>query len=247
METALDLLGAAEKIVVFTGAGISTNCGVQDFRGPEGLYKTAEEKYHLPYPEALFDMDYFRRDPHPFFDLTKNMFLLDLLPSLCHKLVFRLEQQGRISLVVTQNIDMLHQKAGSIKLMECHGSYEQAHCLGCRKEYLLKDIEESIMNDVVPRCSCGAVVKPDVVFFGENLPDDFYRILENPPPCDLILILGTSLNVQPASLFALEMAAKVPSLLVNLQRTDYDSQMDLVLHSDLDLFADYMMKKLPQV
>lgn len=244
MKNALDLLGAAKNIVVFTGAGISTSCGVQDFRGPDGLYKTAGKKYHLPYPEALFDMDYFRRDPHPFFDLTKNMLLLDLMPSPCHKLISSLEQQGKVSLVVTQNIDMLHQKAGSKKLIECHGSYERAHCLGCRKEYLLKDIEKAILNDVIPVCSCGSIIKPDVVFFGENLPDAFYRIMENPPPCDLILIMGTSLNVQPASLFALDMAAKVPSLLVNLEATEYDHKMDIVLYSDLDFFADYIMKNL---
>ena len=241
MNRALDIINSADRIVVITGAGISTVSGLSDFRGPKGLYRMAEEKYKLPYPEALFDISYFRRDPHPFFDLSKNMFLQDAVPSLCHKMIARLEERGKVSYLMTQNIDMLHQKAGSRKILECHGSYESAHCLGCRKAYLLKDIKEDIMADRIPRCACGGVIKPDVVFFGENLPEEFYRVLDNPPGADLVLILGTSLNVQPASLFALNLVSRVPSVLVNLEETPYDSEIDVIVHEDLEIFAGEIM------
>jgi NAD-dependent SIR2 family protein deacetylase len=125
--------------------------------------------------------------------------------------------------------------------MECHGSYESAHCLKCRKAYVLKDIKEDILADHIPRCVCGGIIKPDVVFFGENLPEEFYRALDEPPEADLVLILGTSLNVQPAALFALKLISHVPSILVNLEETPYDDEMDVILHKDLDSFAVELM------
>ena len=165
IDKACRMIRSAENILVFTGAGISTSSGIADFRGPDGLYKLAEEKYSLPYPEALFDINYFNKDPGPFFDLSKNLFLLDSLPSRCHQLIALLEEQGKVCKVVTQNIDILHQKSGSSAVVACHGSYETAHCLGCRKKYDLKDIEQDILEDRIPHCRCGGVIKPDVVFF----------------------------------------------------------------------------------
>ncbi len=246
IEKAARMIGMAENILVFTGAGISTSSGIADFRGPEGLYKWAEEKYYLPYPEALFDISYFVNDPRPFFDLSKNLFLLDSRPGKCHRFIASLEKEGKVAKVVTQNIDMLHQKAGSKKIVPCHGSYETAHCLGCRKSYLLGDIEKDILEDRIPACRCGGVIKPDVVFFGESLPDEFYALMDSPPQVDLVLILGTSLKVQPAARFALDMARKYPAILVNLEETGYEDQMELFIRKDLEEFADSVSFRLKE-
>ncbi len=246
IEKAVKMIREAENILVFTGAGVSTASGIADFRGPDGLYKWAEEKYYLPYPEALFDLNYFADDPRPFFDLSKNLFLLDSQPGKCHKLIARLEDLGKVNTVVTQNIDMLHQKAGSRNVVACHGSYEKAHCLGCRKSYELQDIEKDILEDRIPRCSCGGVIKPDVVFFGEALPQEFYTLMDNPPETDLVLILGTSLKVQPAAQFALNMAASHPAILVNLVETGYEEAMELFLPMNLESFAEAVSEALEE-
>ena len=192
----------------------------------------------VPYAEAVFDLAYFRKDPRPFFVLSRELFLTETEPGLSHKLAASLEEQGKVSLVMTQNIDILHQKAGTKKILPCHGSYESARCQGCGRKYNLADIEGDILADRIPLCNCGAVIKPDVVFFGENLPDEFYSLLQTPPQADLILILGTSLTVQPASLFALNLAARVPSILVNLEQTEYDNDMTVALQEDVEYFAE---------
>ena len=238
IDQAVKMIKEAQHILVFTGAGISTASGIADFRGPDGLYQWAKEKYYLPYPEALFDLNYFAGDPRPFFDLSKKLFLLDSQPGKCHKLIARLEELGKVNTVVTQNIDMLHQKAGSVNVVACHGSYEKARCLGCRRAYELLEIEEDILEDRIPRCSCGGVIKPDVVFFGEALPEEFYTLMDNPPETDLVLILGTSLKVQPAAQFALDMARRHPAILVNLVETGYEKEMELFLPMNLEAFAE---------
>ncbi len=237
-QKAIEMIRSSNKMVIFTGAGVSTHCGIPDFRGPGGLYETAVEKYGVPYAEAVFDLAYFRKDPRPFFVLSRELFLTEAEPGLSHKLTAALEEQGKVSLVMTQNIDILHQKAGTKKILPCHGSYETASCQGCGKKYSLADIEADILADRIPLCHCSAVIKPDVVFFGENLPDEFYSLMENPPPADLILILGTSLTVQPASLFALNLVSRVPSILVNLEQTDYDDEMTVALREDVEHFAE---------
>ena len=206
----------------------------------------AEKKYKLPYPEALFDLPYFKNNPRPFFEFSRELFQMDNKPGKCHSLVADLEQQGKVSLVVTQNIDRLHQNAGTRNIIACHGTYDHAHCQGCGKTYDQKDIEKEIQDGLIPKCECGGVIKPDIVFFGEALPQEFYRILETPPEADLILILGTSLNVQPACVFALDMVSKVPSIMVNLDETRYDRHMDVALHMDLEKFAESMYTLMEQ-
>ena len=151
----IELLTVSHEIVVFTGAGVSTNCGIPDFRGPDGLYHTLKQQYDLPYPEAIFDLGYFQQNPTPFFDLSRNICSENIEPSLAHKFIAWLEQQKKVALVVTQNIDMLHHQAGSEKVIECHGTYRSAHCLLCGKKYQLKDIEAEMQAGSVPYCGCG--------------------------------------------------------------------------------------------
>lgn len=231
------LIEASKKIIVFTGAGISTNSGIMDFRSENGLYNFVNERYELPYPEALFELDYFAKNPTPFFEIAKMMLSQDVRPSLCHEFIAWLEAQQKVSLTVTQNIDMLHQRAGSKRVVECHGTFQTARCFSCSSPYSLKDVEANVMGGEIPRCDCGGVIKPNIVFFGEAMPETFMKLLFNPPAADLILVLGTSLQVQPSSQFALDIASRAPSVCVSLAPTPYDRRMTHVIHEDLDEFA----------
>lgn len=236
------LINESKNLIVFTGAGISTNSGIPDFRSKGGLYEMVGKEYTLPYPEAIFDIDYFRKNPKPFYNLSRNLLSEQSRPTACHKLLARLEQESKVSLVITQNIDHLHQKAGSQNVMECHGTYETGHCLDCRKEYLLDDYKTTLLQGDIPYCKCGGYIKPDIVFFGEQLPSEFYSLCKNPPFSDLILIMGTSLKVQPAAGLALMIAEKVPSIFVNRDATEYDNLFDYVIHDDLDVFTGRIEK-----
>ena len=240
----IKLFKTSNNIVVFSGAGISTNCGIPDFRSENGLYKMIEKKYNLPYPEAIFDINYFKKNPEPFFNLSKGLFSNKVRPSKCHEFIAWLENIGKISLIVTQNIDMLHKKAGSKKVIECHGTYSTAHCIDCNKKYKIDEIRSQMTEGIVPYCDCNGIIKPDITFFGEQLPNSFYNILQNPPEADLLLILGSSLTVHPASLFPVELSYKVPSVLVNLEPTQYDNILTHVLHEDLDKFTSIVWEEL---
>lgn len=238
------LIADSKRILVVTGAGISTASGIPDFRSPDGLYATAEEKYRLPYPEAIFDLNYFRRNPRPFFMLSRELLEADVKPTLCHRLLADLEADGKIALVVTQNIDMLHTKAGSKRVIECHGSYLHGECRDCGRRYRLAEYEEAIRSGEIPRCSCRGVIKPDVVFFGESLPEEFMEIYYRPPEADLLLVMGTSLTVQPVAGFALSLAPQLPSILVNRDPGSYDRDFSLVYHGELDAFAAALLKQI---
>lgn len=230
------LVGGARRITVFTGAGISTAAGIPDFRGPDGLYARVEAEYGLPWPEAIFDIGYFRTRPEPFFRFSRELFAQDVRPTLAHRYLATLEGQGKAIRIVTQNIDMLHEKAGSGDVLACHGSYRTARCLGCGRAYGHDDFAPALVAGTVCRCGCGGVIKPDIVFFGERLPDEFYALLEHPPETDLLLVLGTSLTVQPACLFPLRVLEewRVPAILVNREPTPYDRAFDHVVHEDID-------------
>ena len=232
-----NLIEQSKNIVVFTGAGISTSCGIPDFRGPNGLYNTIQSKYKLPFPEAIFEINYFKQNPLPFFKLTKEMFSENISPSLFHKYIAELEKEGKISIVVTQNIDMLHQKAGTNKILECHGTYETATCLLCKKKYTIKEIEPFLLKGEIPYCYCRGVIKPDIVFFGEKLPMPFYEILQNPPKSDLLIVAGTSLTVFPAASFPINYFNKVKSIIINKEQTAYDKYFDFVMNIETDDFV----------
>ena len=240
----IDLLTSAHRILVVTGAGISTSSGIPDFRSPEGLYATAEERYHLPYPEAIFDINYFHTNPKPFFLLSKELLDAEIEPTPGHRFLAHLEQDGKTVWVVTQNIDMLHEKAGSKKVVECHGSYRRGRCLSCGRAFAFDEFARAIAAEEIPRCECGGIIKPDVVFFGEELPEDFMKLYFNPPPADLLLVMGTSLTVQPVAGFALSLAPSIPSILVNREAGPHDREFDHLFHGELDEFAAVTSEKL---
>lgn len=236
MEDIRRLIDEARHIVVFTGAGVSTSCGIPDFRGPGGLFSYAKEKYQLPYPEAIFDIEYFHKRPEPFFMLSKELLSTEIKPSITHNFISNIEREGRLELLMTQNIDGLHTLAGNSKVLECHGGYSSAHCLQCKRDYSLGEIIDIIKRSEIPKCRCGGVIKPDVVFYGENLPTEFYTLYEKRPKMDLLLVMGTTLLVEPVSSLILQFAEEVDSILLNRDKTGFESRFTHSLLCDLDSF-----------
>ncbi|GAB0087531.1 NAD-dependent protein deacetylase [Sergentomyia squamirostris] len=190
-----------KNIVTMVGAGISTSAGIPDFRSPDtGLYSNLQ-KYNLPYPTAIFELEYFLNNPQPFFTLAKELYPGTFKPTPCHYFVKLLNDKGLLKRHYTQNIDTLERIAGlpSEKIVEAHGTFFTNHCLLCRKDYTMAWMKEEIFADRVPTCTeCNGIVKPDIVFFGENLPKEFYELpSEDFQDCDLLIIMGTSLEVHP--------------------------------------------------
>lgn len=192
--------GGFKKIVTMVGAGISTSAGIPDFRSPDtGLYNNLL-KYNLPYPQAIFELEYFYQNPKPFFQLAKELYPGTFKPTPSHYFVKLLEQKGLLIRHYTQNIDTLERIAeiNEEKIVEAHGTFFTNHCLQCRAAYTLDFVKEKIFTDEIPTCACGGVIKPDIVFFGEGLPERFHVLPHKDfAECDLLIIMGTSLTVQP--------------------------------------------------
>jgi NAD-dependent histone deacetylase SIR2 len=215
--------GRAPRIVVLTGAGVSTSAGIPDFRSPEtGLYANLA-RLNLPYAEAVFDISYFRQNPNPFYALAHELYPGKYKPTVAHAFVALLAKKGLLHMLFTQNIDCLERVAGvpPEKILEAHGSFATQRCIECHT-YFPDDLMLSVVQKGdVPHCivpQCNGLVKPDIVFFGEPLPDGFRKNIPKIAEADLMIIMGTSLTVQPfASLpnFALE---GVPRVLINLER-----------------------------
>jgi NAD-dependent deacetylase len=198
MDDLVNLLKSAGNVVVFTGAGVSTLSGIPDFRGKNGVYAQGKIDAYKG-----FDINGFLEDPAYYYRHAKNFIytMHEKQPGIVHTECARLEWLGIVRSVITQNIDMLHQKAGSKKVIEVHGSPRTHHCLDCGRVYLYEQIVEIVHRDEVPVCEdCGGIVKPDVVFFGEMLPERaMERAHDEASRADLMLILGSSLAVHPAA------------------------------------------------
>lgn len=185
---------SSRRAVFFGGAGVSTESGIPDFRSEDGLYK---QKYTYP-PEAILSHTFFLRHPEEFFDFYREkMLFLDALPNAAHYKIAALEREGKLAGVITQNIDGLHQKAGSKTVLELHGSVHRNHCEACGMGY---PVQKIVKSKGVPRCACGGVIKPDVVLYEEPLdPRTTERAVELIRAADNLIIGGTSLNVYPAA------------------------------------------------
>ncbi|KAF5270206.1 hypothetical protein FQA39_LY08420 [Lamprigera yunnana] len=215
------------NIITMAGAGISTSAGIPDFRSPgSGLYNNLQ-KYKLPHPQAIFELSFFNENPKPFFVLAKELYPGTFKPTKCHYFVRLLHEKGYLLRHYTQNIDTLERVAGipEEKLIEAHGTFNQGHCLKCKKEYSLKWMEEIIFKDEVPTCElCPGIVKPDITFFGENLPDKFHScIYKDFPKCNLLIILGSSLVVQPFASLVDRVSDTTPRFLINREKTGEQS------------------------
>lgn len=214
--------GQCKNVITMAGAGISTSAGIPDFRSPgSGLYNNLE-KYNLPHPEAIFDIEFFKTNPKPFFVLAKELYPGAFNPTPSHWFVRLLHEKGLLLRHYTQNVDTLEHVAGipSEKIVEAHGTFRTSHCISCRKEYSQEWIKEEIFKDNIPTClECSGLVKPDIVFFRENLPPRFFQLMQADfPKCDLLIILGTSLTVQPFASLIDYVPSSCPRLLINRER-----------------------------
>ena len=214
----------SKRIVFFGGAGVSTESGIPDFRSVDGLYNT---QYKYP-PETILSHGFFMRETEEFYRFYRNKMLFpDAQPNAAHRKLAQWEAEGKLLGVVTQNIDGLHQAAGSKKVYELHGSVLRNYCMRCGKFY---DLDYVMKSDGVPKCECGGLVKPDVVLYGENLDSDVIQGACNAiSQADMLIIGGTSLAVYPAASFV-DLYRGHRMVLVNLSPTPQDSRADLVIH-----------------
>ncbi|XP_039984014.1 NAD-dependent protein deacetylase sirtuin-3, mitochondrial isoform X2 [Xiphias gladius] len=207
-----------KRVVVMAGAGISTPSGIPDFRSPgSGLYDNLQQ-YDLPYAEAIFEIGFFHRNPKPFFALAKELYPGNYQPNLTHYFVRLLHEKGQLLRMYTQNIDGLERLAGIPPgmLVEAHGTFATATCTACLRKYEGEDLRPDVMSGTVPKCpTCKGVVKPDIVFFGEELPRNFFKYLTDFPLADLLIVMGTSLEVEPFASLAGAVRSSVPRLLIN--------------------------------
>lgn len=230
-----------KRIVVMTGAGISTSAGIPDFRSPEtGLYANLA-RLNLPYAEAVFDINYFRNNPLPFYTLAHELYPGKYRPTVTHSFISLIHKKGRLLKLFTQNIDCLEREAGvpGDKIVEAHGSFASQRCIECKTEYPEEQMKDKVAEKEVPRCikkTCNGLVKPDIVFFGEALPEAFHHNRSLPATADLAIVLGTSLTVQPFASLPSFVSEETPRVLINLERVGGLGSRpdDVVLLGDCD-------------
>lgn len=243
-----------QNVVVLTGAGASVSAGIPDFRSPgTGLYDRLQ-KYRLPYPEAIFDLDYYRDNPTPFVDLCGSIWPGQKdgpKPTMAHAFCKVLEDRGCLRRIYTQNIDGLEALAGidTNKLVECHGHFRTSSCIRCKTPLDIETCREAVVEKLqAPKCStCGSLVKPDIVFFGEELPSRFQDLVyQDTADCDLLIVMGTSLMVMPVAAIPDWVSPTCPRILLNRELvggfrrrqrgggTGTDDPRDVFLQGDCD-------------
>ena len=227
IETLKQWVNESSRIVFFGGAGVSTESGIPDFRSVDGLYN---QKFEYP-PETIISHSFYEKRPEYFFRFYREKMLpLGFEPNITHKVLARWEQEGRLLAVVTQNIDGLHQKAGSKNVYELHGSVLRNYCVRCGKFYPAEFVRDA---DGVPRCECGGIVKPDVVLYEESLDEDVISgAVSAIARADMLIVGGTSLTVYPAAGFLGYYRGK-RLVLINRDPTPYDRHADLCIHDSL--------------
>lgn len=223
------IIKESNNIVFFGGAGVSTESNIPDFRSKDGLYN-AVTKYGYP-PENLISHTFYAQKPEIFFDYYKeNLIYLDAKPNNAHKALARLEEQGKLKAVVTQNIDNLHQEAGSKIVYELHGSVYRNYCEKCGKFY---SAEEIMAKDGIPKCDCGGTIKPDVVLYEEPLDGDIWsKAAKAIKEADVLIVGGTSLVVYPAASLVTDYKGD-KLVLINKSTTAYDNRANIVIHDSI--------------
>lgn len=232
-EKAAELLGKSRKTVALTGAGISTPSGIADFRSPGcGLWEKID-------PIEVATIDSFRRTPEKFLSFMGPLanVIAEAQPNPAHTTLADWERRKLLHSVITQNIDNLHQKAGSVNVLEVHGNAAKAHCFSCGEVANLELLSSTARSGNVPRCECGGVIKPDVILFGESLP---FRLLEqaqmDAQTCDVMIVVGSSLTVMPVSMLpqmAVQSGASL--IIVNIQPTYIDRRAAVALHEKVEI------------
>ncbi len=227
LETLKQWIKESSRIVFFGGAGVSTESGIPDFRSVDGLY---HQKFDYP-PETIISHSFYEARPEYFFQFYREKMLpLGFEPNITHRVLAKWEQEGKLLAVVTQNIDGLHQKAGSKRVYELHGSVLRNYCTRCGKFYPAEFVRDA---RGIPRCTCGGIVKPDVVLYEESLNEDTLAgAISALRQADLLIVGGTSLTVYPAAgLLGYYRGHRL--VLINRDATPYDEEADLVFHDSL--------------
>ncbi|KAG8036403.1 hypothetical protein G9C98_003725 [Cotesia typhae] len=258
------LIKNSKKIIVLTGAGVSVSCGIPDFRSRDGIYsRLAQDFPDLPDPQAMFDINYFGQDPRPFFKFAREIYPGQFKPSPCHRFIKMLEKKEKLLRNYSQNIDTLEQVAGIENVIECHGSFATASCTKCKYQVTAEDIRADIFAQRIPLCpKCftnslpslsstntndnysnfvsQGIMKPDIVFFGEGLPDAFHDAIANDKDeCDLLIVIGSSLKVRPVALIPSSIPSHVPQILINRESLPH-LKFDIELLGDGDIIINQL-------
>ncbi len=233
--TLQEIINDSKSIVFFGGAGVSTESGIPDFRSTDGLYN---QKYDFP-PERILSHSYFISHTSDFYRFYRDKMLYTKAePNKAHKALAKLEASGKLKAVITQNIDNLHQKAGNKEVYELHGSVYRNFCMDCGKSY---DIDTILNSTDIPRCSCGGIIKPDVVLYEENLDENtIEKALNAISNCDTLIIAGTSLTVYPAAGFVRYFKGR-HLVLINRDETPFDNHAELVIREKVGEVLDSLI------
>ncbi|XP_004531383.1 NAD-dependent histone deacetylase Sir2 [Ceratitis capitata] len=269
-EDVIQLIQQSQNIIVLTGAGVSVSCGIPDFRSSDGIYsRLAKDFPNLPDPQAMFDINYFSSDPRPFFKFAREIYPGQFKPSPCHRFIKLLEEKQKLLRNYTQNIDTLEQVAGIKNVIECHGSFSTASCTKCKVKCTADAIREDIFSQripVCPRCQPNVqqsvnasdavsdadlrhlvengIMKPDIVFFGEGLPEEFHTVMaSDKDKCDLLIVIGSSLKVRPVALIPSSIPASVPQILINREQLHH-LEFDVELLGDSDVIINQLCHRL---
>ena len=237
IETLAQMIKSSSNTVFFGGAGVSTESGLKDFRSKDGLY---HEKYKYP-PEEILSHHFFLENQEEFYKFYRDKLnSLNYQPNITHIVLAKLEQKGLLNTIITQNIDGFHQMAGSKNVIELHGSVLRNYCMKCNKFY---DAKKVFSTQGIPKCSCGGIIKPDVVLYEESLnEEDLENAINKVKEAELLIIGGTSLNVYPAAGLINYFKGK-HLVLINKEKTPYDTLCDLVIYDNIGK----VMKELIQV
>lgn len=240
IKTLKDMIEESHTIAFFTGAGISTLSGIPDFRSKNGLYSN---RYHGKKPEKILHIKYFNKHPEEFYAFYREKLLIDNIdPNVIHLFISELQQLGKDVTVVTQNIDGLHEKAGSLKIHNLHGTIHRNYCVDCKKEY---DIDYIKQTDGIPYCKeCGGIIRPAITFYGEFLDKETFKQTRlDTKNADLLIVLGTSLVVYPASEIVSHFRGK-HLVIINKKRTKFNHQANLVIQEDFAKVFNALLKEL---
>lgn len=240
IKTLKEMIEESHTIAFFTGAGISTLSGIPDFRSKNGLYSN---RYHGKKPEKILHIKYFNKHPEEFYAFYREKLLIDNIdPNVIHLFISELQQLGKEVTVVTQNINGLHEKAGSLKIHNLHGTIHRNYCVDCKKEY---DIDYIKQTDGIPYCKkCGGIIRPAITFYGEFLDKETFKQARlDTKNADLLIVLGTSLVVYPASEIVSHFRGK-HLVIINKKRTKFNHQANLVIQEDFAKVFNALLKEL---
>jgi NAD+-dependent protein deacetylase sirtuin 1 len=272
LQDAVQQIKQAKNVIILTGAGVSVSCGIPDFRSRDGVYSRLSREYpNLPDPQAMFDIKFFCQDPRPFFKFAREIFPGQFKPSPSHRFIKKLEERNVLLRNYTQNIDTLERVAGISRLIECHGSFATASCTRCKFKINGDAIREDILKQRIPICfKCNpdnhaslslsttleespaseqlstavqmGIFKPDIVFFGEELPDDFHNSIDiDRAKCDLLIVIGSSLKVKPVAMIPNLLQSHVPQILINREPLSH-MNFDINLFGDSDVIVNHLFQ-----